>query len=194
MRRLAACAALLSLLSAPAPAASDPWEDTLDRVVPAVVALRVSGTRAFDTDPASVTVATGFVVDARLGSVVINSSLKERFWPNTSALGKRMSVAGIGVQVVGVVGDVHTAGLDVEAPQVLYLPMLDVTGAPPLMAVGAMTITVRTSVEPLSVVPAIRGAIAELDADLPIANVRSMQDVVGTSLSRTSTRSSLPAG
>ena len=122
----------------------------------------------------------------RLGSVVINSSLKERFWPNTSALGKRMSVAGISVQVVGVVGDVHAAGLDVEAPQVLYLPMLDVAGAPPLMAVGAMTITVRTSVEPLSVVPAIRGAIAELDADLPIANVRSMQDVVGISLSRSS--------
>ncbi|HET7607946.1 MAG TPA: ABC transporter permease, partial [Gammaproteobacteria bacterium] len=122
----------------------------------------------------------------RLGSVIINSSLKERYWPSTSALGKRLNISGIRAQVVGVVGDVHTAGLDVEAPQVLYLPMLDAVGANALMAVGGMTITVRTSVEPLSVVPAIRAAIAELDADLPIANVRSMQDVVGTSLSRSS--------
>jgi putative ABC transport system permease protein len=122
----------------------------------------------------------------RLGSVVINSSLKERYWPDTSALGKRMRVSGIQAQVVGVVGDVHTSGLDVEAPQVLYLPMLDAAGAPSLMTLGAMAITVRTAVEPFSVVPAIRRTIAELDADLPIANIRSMENVIGESLSRSS--------
>jgi len=72
VRRLAACAALLTLLAAPVGAAPDPWEETLARVVPAVVALRVSGTRAFDTDPASVTVATGFVVDAERGLILTN--------------------------------------------------------------------------------------------------------------------------
>lgn len=124
--------------------------------------------------------------ERRLGSVIINSSLKERYWPDTSALGKRMFISGIRAQVVGVVGDVHATGLDLEAPQVLYLPMLDVAGSPGLMALGAMSITVRTSVEPLSLVPAVRTAIAELDADLPMANVRSMENVVGTSLSRSS--------
>jgi predicted permease len=124
--------------------------------------------------------------NSRLGSVIIDSSLKQRYWPNTSALGKRMIISGIRAQVVGVVGDVHTQGLDLEAPQVLYLPMLDVAGAPGLMALGAMTITVRTSVEPLSIVPAIRSAIAELDGDLPMANVQSMENVVGQSLSRSS--------
>jgi S1-C subfamily serine protease len=44
----------------------------LERVVPAVVALRVTGTRAFDTEPASVVSATGFVVDARRGLVLTN--------------------------------------------------------------------------------------------------------------------------
>jgi putative ABC transport system permease protein len=122
----------------------------------------------------------------RLGSVIINHSLKERYWPNTSALGKRMRISGIQAQVVGVVGDVHTSGLDVAPDQVLYLPMLDAAGSPGLMALGAMTITVRTAVEPLSVVPAIRRAIAELDGDLPMANVRSMENVVGESLSRSS--------
>jgi len=124
--------------------------------------------------------------ERRLGSVIINSSLKETYWPETSALGKRMFVAGIPAQVVGVVGDVHAMGLDQQAPQVLYLPMLDAAGSPNRMGLGAMSIAVRASVEPLSLVPAIRSAIAELDGDLPMANVRSMENVVGISLSRSS--------
>ena len=66
----------------------------------------------------------------------------------------------------------------------MYLPMLDAEGNP--RAVSAMTMTVRTAVEPLSLVSAIRGAIAELDPDLPMANVRSMQRVLGDSMSHTS--------
>lgn len=62
--------ALVSPLAAAA--APDAWEETLERVVPAVVALRVSGTRAFDTDPASVLAATGFVVDAERGLILTN--------------------------------------------------------------------------------------------------------------------------
>lgn len=74
MTRRAAAAVLLVALAAapPAAAAADPWEQTLRRVVPAVVALRVSGTRAFDTEPASVVAATGFVVDAAQGLVLTN--------------------------------------------------------------------------------------------------------------------------
>jgi len=49
-----------------------------------------------------------------------------------------------------------------------------------------MTMTVRTAVEPLAVVSAVRSAIAELDGDLPIAEVRSMQRVLSNSISRTS--------
>jgi putative ABC transport system permease protein len=45
---------------------------------------------------------------------------------------------------------------------------------------------VRASVEPLSLVGAIRSAIAELDPDVPIAEVRPLSRVVGDSISRTS--------
>jgi S1-C subfamily serine protease len=64
--------ALSLAAGAPGRASPDPWEDTLERVVPAVVALRVSGTRAFDTEPASVVAATGFVVDAERGLILTN--------------------------------------------------------------------------------------------------------------------------
>jgi S1-C subfamily serine protease len=72
-RRFAARGVVALLLaSRGAQAAPDPWEETLARAVPAVVALRISGTRAFDTDPASVLAATGFVVDAERGLILTN--------------------------------------------------------------------------------------------------------------------------
>jgi putative ABC transport system permease protein len=118
----------------------------------------------------------------RLPSIVISKSVKARYWPATSALGKRITLGNVSAQVVGVVGDVHDAGLDVPADQFLYVPILDAGSR----GVRAMTMTVRTAVEPLSVVSAIRSAIAELDGDLPMAKVQSMERVLGDSMSRTS--------
>lgn len=115
-------------------------------------------------------------------SVIISDSVKDRYWPDTSALGKRITIGDLSAQVVGVVGDVHDTSLRAAADRFLYLPTLDASGG----GVRAMTMTVRTAVDPLSVVPAIRSAIAELDPDLPMANVRPMQRVLDDSLSHTS--------
>jgi putative ABC transport system permease protein len=60
-----------------------------------------------------------------------------------------------------------------------------------VMPVTAMTMTIRTAVEPLSLVSAIRTAIAEVDPDVPMVDVRSMQRVLGDSVSRTSFTMSL---
>ena len=114
--------------------------------------------------------------------IIISKSVKARYWPGTSALGKRIDIGNVSARVVGVVGDVHIRGLDVPADQFLYLPMLDAAGG----GVQAMTMTVRTAVEPLSLVSAIRSAIAEVDGDLPMAKVQSMERVLGDSMSRTS--------
>ncbi|MEZ4319040.1 MAG: trypsin-like peptidase domain-containing protein [Myxococcota bacterium] len=48
------------------------WQATLERVVPAVVAIRVTGTRDFDTEDARSTVGTGFVIDAENGWILTN--------------------------------------------------------------------------------------------------------------------------
>ncbi len=86
--------------------------------------------------------------------MIISRSVKERYWPNASALGKRIQVADVPAQVVGVVGDVHHTGLDLPAEQFMYLSMLDAEDVP--NAPTAMTVTVRTAVEPLSLVSVIR--------------------------------------
>ena len=118
----------------------------------------------------------------RSPAIIISKSVKTQYWPNTTALGKRIDIGKVSARVVGVVGDVHNESLDAAAEQLLYLPMIDAAGG----GVQAMFVTVRTAVEPLSLVGTIRGAIAEVDGDLPMAKVQSMERVVGDSMSRTS--------
>ncbi len=50
----------------------DAWEATLDRAVPAVVSLRVTGTRDFDTESAGTSQGTGFIVDGERGLLLTN--------------------------------------------------------------------------------------------------------------------------
>ncbi len=50
----------------------DRWEETLEKSVPGVVALRVVGTRSFDTETSSSSVGTGFVIDAEQGLILTN--------------------------------------------------------------------------------------------------------------------------
>jgi S1-C subfamily serine protease len=52
--------------------AEDRWEETLEQSVPGVVALRVVGTRSFDTETSSSSVGTGFVIDAERGLILTN--------------------------------------------------------------------------------------------------------------------------
>ena len=126
-----------------------------------------------------------FIADdhnARLGSLIISESIKREYWPDESALGKRMTTAGAPARVVGVVGDVHDTGLGVPAEQFVYKPMLDSIGG----GVRAMMMTVRTDGDPDLLVPGIRAAVEELDPNLPITDLRSMEGILSDSVSRTS--------
>jgi putative ABC transport system permease protein len=120
--------------------------------------------------------------DLRLGSLIITESLKNRYWPDASALGKRIQIGGAPGRVVGVVGDVHDTGLDTPVEAMVYKPMLDSVGG----GVRPMTITVRTAADPLALALSMREIIRTMDPELPVTEVRSMDTVLGDSLSRTS--------
>ena len=119
--------------------------------------------------------------NARLGSIIISESVKQQFWPNTSALGKRITTMGAPARVVGVVGDVHDTGLETPAEQFAYKPMLDSIGG----GVRPLMMVVRTDGDPNALAPAIRAAVAGIDEDLPITDLRPMEAWVADSLSRT---------
>jgi predicted permease len=118
----------------------------------------------------------------RLGSAIISLSMKNKYWPRSSALGKRVAIAGAPAQVVGVVGDVHDTAPDAPVEPVVYKPMLDARGG----SLRGMAVTIRTDRDPLEVLPAVRRVIATLNPELPVSDIQTMEAVVGASLSRTS--------
>jgi ABC-type antimicrobial peptide transport system permease subunit len=120
--------------------------------------------------------------ESRLGSMVISQAIKDQYWPEESALGKRLTTAGAPARVVGVVGDVPFLTVDVPATGTIYKPMLDSIGG----GVVAMSVAARAERDAAALIPQIRGVVEGLDPDLPMTNVQMLGDVVGDSMSRTS--------
>lgn len=119
--------------------------------------------------------------NARLESLIISESVKREFWPDESAIGKRITIQGAPGRVVGVVRDVHDTGLQVPAEQFSYKPMLDSIDG----GVRGMMMVVRSDGDPNLLVPGIRGAVEDLDPLLPIIQLQPMEALVQASMSRT---------
>jgi predicted permease len=118
----------------------------------------------------------------RLGSAVVSESLKKRYWPRESALGKRITATGSPSSVVGVVGDIPHEGVDKPFVETVYISMLDAIPGP---TVNSYSVAVRAEVAPLGLVPQIRQVAERIDPDLPMTDVRLMDEVVASSMSRT---------
>ena len=118
----------------------------------------------------------------RLGTAVISEGLKDRFWKSTSPLGRRIAPSSAPAKIIGVVGDVHQHGLEQAMEATIYMPMMDSVGG----GVRSMSVAVRTSGSTQALVPAVRRLVAELDPQLPITGVRTMDDIVSRSMNRTS--------
>jgi predicted permease len=115
----------------------------------------------------------------RPAAAVVSVNVAERLWPGESAVGKRIYPdvpEEDPYTVVGVVGNVISYGLAEPPPEILWVSFLGPYGyvAPP----HAMTFVVRTEVPPLSLAPALRAALQELDANVPLSDLRTMREVV----------------
>ena len=117
---------------------------------------------------------------------VISESAARRVWPGEDPVGKRIhngDDAKSWVEVVGVAADVRTESLEKQAPLLVYVPYWD--GAYWQGNVwGNETYLIRTASEPAAMTGAFRRAVRELDAELPLANVRTMQEIVSDSVGR----------
>jgi putative ABC transport system permease protein len=79
--------------------------------------------------------------------------------------------------ITAVVGDVRADGFAAEPPPVVYIPVSE-SIADPVFWPSHMSLAVRTSVPPLSLAGAVRSVVREIDPKLPIARVRTMEDIV----------------
>jgi predicted permease len=105
--------------------------------------------------------------------VVINEAMARRCWPNADALGKRLSLdpRAPWIQVVGIVGNMHQSGLDVAPNPEIYRPYKQ--EKTPVSALA-----VRSTLDPLSLVPAIRQIIRNIDKEQIVQDVQTMDQVL----------------
>ncbi len=103
---------------------------------------------------------------------VINETFARRFWPGQSALGKRFSLeaaAGPWVEVVGMMRDGKYFSLSEDPAPFVFLNLRPENGS-------YLTLVVRTASEPQSVIGALRSEFQQLDANLPVYNVKTMTE------------------
>jgi predicted permease len=128
-------------------------------------------------------------VAGRPATILISQSLARQFWPNQDPIGKHITLTffpGVAREIIGVVGDVKTDGLDQTRPAAaIYLPLDQVTAAAgEKWGSFPMTLVVRTSSNPASIAPAVTHAIRETDHDIPVIDVQTMDTFVQSSLSQ----------
>jgi putative ABC transport system permease protein len=123
---------------------------------------------------------------------VVSRTAAEQYWPRESAVGKRVAPSlpidgaeQTWMTVVGVVEDVRDDGLTQPAPAMVYYPMIT-SEARFVSTVSRLTVMVRTIGDPTSVLPAIRNEVWALDGRLPVANVRTGQQLMAEASARTS--------
>jgi putative ABC transport system permease protein len=81
------------------------------------------------------------------------------------------------MEIVGVVGDVKYSGLDAQSEPAYYVPLTQNVW-------GAAYLVIRASSNPASLTPAIREQIWELDKDIPIANLATMDQLLAKSVAQ----------
>jgi putative ABC transport system permease protein len=119
--------------------------------------------------------------------VLISETMAREFWPGEDPIGKHLTLTffpGKVREIVGVVGDVKMDALDQTRPSAsLYMPLAQLT--PP--ALGGwesfpMILTMRTVNAPGGVVSAATNAIHEIDPELPVRDILSMNEVMANSV------------
>jgi len=128
-------------------------------------------------------------VAERPAAVVISESMARRFWPNETPIGKHLTLTffpGVSREIVGVVGDVKQNGLDVDEPAAtLYWPLAQITA--PAQADWrsfSLSLVVRTSSQPESLISAVRDAVHQTDSEVPVRNATGMDEFLAQTLSQ----------
>jgi predicted permease len=113
---------------------------------------------------------------------VINQTMAKEFWPNQDALGKRFKLGRLDsnlpwMTVVGVVGDVKQISVQLGPRQAFFVPFTqDASDS------QAMTLIVRSEAETAVVVHAVRDRVMQLDRELPIYRLETLEKRLTDSL------------
>ncbi|HLW53404.1 MAG TPA: ABC transporter permease [Candidatus Angelobacter sp.] len=115
---------------------------------------------------------------------IVNETFARKVFPGEDPIGRRIKPGiSFGVsdsperQIVGVVNDVKSASISGDPVPEIYAPQT------PNDFIGETTVVVRTAGEPLALVPALRSLVASKDSELPLIDVKTLDEYVSDSIS-----------
>ena len=108
--------------------------------------------------------------------VIINANMAQRFWGDEDPIGRRIKYGSPEsdnpwMTIVGVVADMRRTGFDAPVRYETFLSLAQ-------SGYGSMTLVVRTAGDPAALATPVRGAVRAVDADLPVYDVRTMDQLL----------------
>jgi putative ABC transport system permease protein len=115
---------------------------------------------------------------------IVDERAAKTLWPGVDPLGKRIRTGGIDaspsapwITIVGVAGAVKQDALDADSRMAVYFPQTQLTPR-------GIAVVIRASGDPAALAPAVRREIREMNANIPIYNLKTMEDRLNESLAR----------
>jgi putative ABC transport system permease protein len=119
--------------------------------------------------------------------VLVNETMAARYWPGQDALGRRFKMGTADqpwMTIVGILGRTHHNGFD-ELPRAeMYLPHAQLPQTVGNPARG-MALVMKTDGDPMTLARPLRDVIKEMDPNLPVADIRSLEQITRDALSET---------
>ena len=119
-------------------------------------------------------------------AAIVNQAMARHFWPGQDAIGKRITTwtapnppASAWMTIVGVAADVRNVGLTSEPDSQIYTSFRQSLLSPQTAAV-----VLRTRLDPLALASAVRAEIHRVNSHQPVADVKTMSQLVADSLAR----------
>jgi predicted permease len=133
--------------------------------------------------------------DRALPVAIVSERFARTIWPGENALGRRFKVLGPAplLTVVGIVRDIRARGFADTPEPTMYFPFAQSSKSSFFMPRN-MTVLVRTSVDPAALGPTVRDIVHSLDKTAPVSEIRTLEQVVGTSVSNRRFNTALLAG
>jgi predicted permease len=118
---------------------------------------------------------------------IVSESMARRFWPHQDPIGQHITLTffpGVSREIVGIVADTKIDRLqDTDPAATIYYPMAQITSAHEDEWTGfACSLVVRTTPTPATMIDTITAGVHAVEATQPLADVQTMEDVVGDSM------------
>src|SRR6476659_8110865 len=115
--------------------------------------------------------------------LIISELLARQVFPNEEPIGKRLikSFGKQAFEIIGVVGDIRHQALESEPNAAMYMPAYE----------GSMNVVIRSKTDPANLAAAVRKEVLQIDPNQPVADVRTMEQWLDSSVAAPRYRTTL---